>query len=398
VQSALTVPTVRDRVVLHQLKELLAEAFPACVPRSIAGTIIREIAADLPTRDLQTTFVAGCDIKQFYDTLHRDRLMKHLQRQITDPRALKLIERSICAPTVPSSTRRRDYPEFKLVSGSKKRKRKGPEGVPQGLATSNIMAAIYVSEVDEGMRTLPVTYFRYVDDVLMYGAEQDVKHAHKSFAARTRVRGLEVHPIGGGKSHLTRLTDEFKYLGYVFHGRTVTVRDATVERLLQSLAAKFSDFRHNKQRRLQRQKFLTPERLKDIFLLELNERITGAVKDNKRYGWIAYFSQITELSLLHKLDSVVRGLFRRLPEFGHAAPEGLKSFARAFFEMKYRPRKGYVRDFDVFTTEAEKLSFLSERGKVAPDEALTSDQIEDRFARYTNSVLSAMKADEANIY
>jgi len=353
----------------------------------MAGAIIREIAADLPKHDMQTTFAAGCDIKKFYDTLHRDRLMKHISRRITDARALKLIERSIQTPTIPASTRRREYAKLREE-----------EGVPQGLATSNIMASIYVSEIDNAMRTFPVKYFRYVDDVLIYGDETTVKKAQQSFVSRAQRRGLSVHKVGGGKSHLTRLSDEFRYLGYVFKGRQVSVRNSTVERLLQSLAAKFSDFRHNKVRRLERQKFLTLDRLKEIFLLELNERITGAIKDNKRYGWIAYFSQITELSLLHKLDFVVRNMFRRFPEFGNCAPTGLRSFARAFFEMKYRPKAGYVRDFDVFSTQAEKLAFLFERGRVGPDEALTNDQIEDRFLRYTNSILSAMKADEAKMY
>ncbi len=382
-----SIPTVRDRVVLHQLKELLGEAFPDCVPRSIAGTIVREIAADLPKRNLGTTFVAGCDIKQFYDTLHRDRLLKHLALKITDQRAITLIRRSILTPTVPASTRQNEYKEFRTS-----------EGVPQGLATSNIMAAIYVSEIDEGMRKLPIHYHRYVDDVLIYGEEEDVRKAQKSFVSRAQRRGLSVHKIGGGKSHITKLSDEFKYLGYVFKGREITVRESTVERLLQSLAAKFSDFVHNKQRRLERKKYLTLERVKSIFLSELNERITGAVRDNRRYGWIAYFSQITELTLLHKLDFVVKSMFQRLPEFNGEPPKDLKSFSRAFFEMKYRPHAGYVRDFDAIATIPEKLGFLVERGHVGPDDELSDTQIEDRFNRYTNSVLSEMKADEANIY
>lgn len=342
---------------------------------------------DLPGRDLQTTFVAGCDIKQFYDTLHRDRLLKHLATRITDARAMRLIQHSIVAPTIPASTRRHEHKKF----------HRG-EGVPQGLATSNIMAAIYMAEIDDGMRTLPVRYFRYVDDVLIYGSEGEVKRAQNSFVARVRRRGLAVHKVGGGKSHLTKLSDEFRYLGYVFNGRAISVRPATVERLLQSLAAKFSDFRYNKERRLERHKYLDVGRLKDIFLLELNERISGAIKGNRRYGWIAYFSQITDLSLLHKLDSVVSGMFRRLPEFKRTRPPGLKTFARAFFEMKYRPQGGYIRNFDLIKTQAEKLTFLAQRGRVGPEEALSDDQINDRFERYTNQLLSAMQADEANIY
>jgi RNA-directed DNA polymerase len=383
----ISIPTVRDRVVLHQLKELLAEAFPECVPRSIAGSIIREIAADLPSHDLESTYVAGCDVKKFYDTLHRDRLMRHLSSRVTDLRAIELIRHSVTTPTVSTSTRRADYKSMR-----------SHEGAPQGLATSNILAAIYVSEIDAAMRKFPIRYYRYVDDVLIYGPHTEVVKAQKSFADRARRRGLSVHKVGGGKSHLTKLSDEFRYLGYVFKARTITVRDESIENLLQSLAGKFSDFKHNRARRLERYKYLTPERINEIFLLELNERITGAIKDNRRYGWIAYFSKITELSLLHKLDSVVRGMFRRLTEFNNRPPGRLKSFSRAFFEMKYRPDEGYVRNFDSITTQAEKMRFLVERGRVGPEEALTDAQITDRFERYMNQILRVMQADEARIY
>lgn len=383
----ISIPTVRDRVVLHQLKDLLAEAFPDSVPRSIAGALIREIAADLPNQNVDSTYAAGCDIRQFYDSLHRNRLLKYLKRMITDERALQLIHHSIVTPTVPVSTRRQDYRKFT-----------SEEGIPQGLATSNILAAIYVREIDQAMKKLPVRYYRYVDDVLIYGPHADVVAAQKSFVLRARRRGLAVHRIGGGKSHLTKLSEEFRYLGYVFRVPSVSVRPSSIENLLQSLAAQFSDFRHNTARRLERFKYLTAERLKDIFLLELNERITGAIKDNRRYGWIAYFSQITDLSLLHRLDFVLRGMFRRSPEFEHCLPPGLKSFSRAYFEMKFRPQAGYVRNFNSIVTRTEKLRFLDERGRVGPEEALTDAQIDARFGRYVNRVLRVMQADEARIY
>jgi RNA-directed DNA polymerase len=388
----ISIPTVRDRVVLHQLKELLAEAFPEWVPRSIAGSIVRKIVADLPQHDLETTYVAGCDIKQFYDTLHRPRLMKLLATRITDDRALSLIRHSIVTPTVSASSRRPDHEPKRVKEKAK------DEGVPQGLATSNILAAIYISEIDAAMASFPVRYFRYVDDVLIYGSHAEVVRAEKSFRDRARRRGLAVHKMDGGKSHLTKLSGEFRYLGYVFKGRTVTVRPGSVENLLQSLAAKFSDFKYNSSRLSHRYPYLTPQRLQQIFLLELNERITGAIKDEHRYGWIAYFSQITDLSLLHKLDYVVRSLFRRLPEFDHQPPAGLKSFSRAFFEMKYRPTSGYVRNFGLITTIAERLQFLLERGRAGHEEKLSDPEINERFERYMNQVLATMQADEAKIY
>jgi hypothetical protein len=173
---------------------------------------------------------------------------------------------------------------------------------------------------------------------------------------------------------------------------------ATVEKLLQSLASMFSAYAHNKTRRLERHKYLTEKRLAEIFLLELNERITGAVSKNKRYGWVAYFNQITDLSLLHHIDSVISKLFSRMPDFDRKSPSGLKRLARAYFEMKFQPDGGYVRNYDEIKTRAEKLEFLVERGRIGPEEELTDDQINERYEKYRYKVLSEMHSDEGVMY
>ena len=187
-------------------------------------------------------------------------------------------------------------------------------------------------------------------------------------------------------------------MGYTFHWPLISVRDATTERLLQSIAAKFSDYTHNKAKRLERFNYLTTDRLKEIFLLELNERITGAISQKKRYGWIAYFNQISDLKLLHRLDRAIEGMFKRLPDFGGTAPAGLKKLRRAYFEMKFNPQGGYVRDYDKITTRVEMLAFLTERGRVGPTEALTDDQIKDRYEKYLHHILTAMHKDEGVVY
>ena len=43
----ISIPTIRDRVVLKQLNVFLCEVFPNCVPKSIASTYIRSISDDL---------------------------------------------------------------------------------------------------------------------------------------------------------------------------------------------------------------------------------------------------------------------------------------------------------------------------------------------------------------
>lgn len=381
------IPTVRDRVVLHQLNKFLAALYPERVPRNVASTYVREISTDLKGKSPTKTWICSTDIKTFYDSIQRDRLLKVLARRIKSQSALKLIGHALATPTVPKNTRRAKHSDYRTNVG-----------VPQGLAISNILASIYMQEVDVVMPTMGITYYRYVDDVLMYGDHDAVQKALDSLRARLKRRGLSLHPIGSGKSHLQQLSKPFGYLGYTFDWPLISVRDSTTERFLQSIAAKFSDYTHNKTRRLERFKYLTPERLKEIFVLELNERISGAISHKKRYGWIAYFNQISDLKLLHRLDKAIEGMFKRLPDFGCKAPTELKRLRRAYFEMKFNPQGGYVRDYDKITTRAEMLALLTERGRVGPEEALTDEQIKDRYEKYLQHILSAMHKDEGGLY
>ena len=381
------IPCIRDRIILNQLNKFLAYLFPECVPKNIANSYIREISADLMGRHAESTFVCGCDIRTFYDSIKREYLIEELSKRVKTPEALALIRHAINTPTVPKNVRRISYKEYR-----------NDLGVPQGLAISNILAAIYMRVVDADMYKLPVKYYRYVDDVLMYGDEDGLKKAQKSLAARLKRRGLDLHGKKSGKSHFASLDKPFSYLGYRFEWPVITVRDATVERLLQSLAAKFSDYIHNRVRRLEKFKYLDEKRLGDIFIIELNERITGAISEKKRYGWVAYFSQINDLTLLHKLDSMVVSLFARLPDFGRKPPSTLKTFARSYYEMKFNPTGGYVKNYDVILTRTDKLSFLLERGLVGPEELLTDEQIDERYERYRKRVLSEMHADEGVLY
>lgn len=380
------IPSVRDRVVMHQLNKFLATLFPERVPKNVASTYVRDLAEDLKERPKDITWVCSTDIRTFYDDIRQTRLLSLLRKRISCDAAVQLIGHAIATPTVPKNTRRNRHKEY------------ASNGVPQGLAISNILASIYMQDVDDEMKKAGVTYYRYVDDVLMYGDENPVRKAFASLRSRLAYRGLKLHAIGSAKTHIEPLSKPFGYLGYTFKMPTISVRDSTIERFLQTIAAKFSDYTHNKNKRLEKFKYLTEERLNNIFLLELNDRITGAISEKRRYGWIAYFSQITDLTLLHKLDDAIAGMFSRLPEFGCKAPADLKQLKRAYHEIKYRPLGGYIRNYDLIDTIETKLKFLAERGRVAADEALNDAQITERFDKYRKKNLATMHADEGALY
>lgn len=381
------IPTVRDRVILHQLNKYLAILYEDRVPRNVASKYVRDIANDLSGKSVDDTWVCSTDIRNFYDSIRREQLLRVLARRIKCKSALKIIEHALATPTVPKNARRVRHKEYRTK-----------KGVPQGLSISNILASIYMQGVDEGMSRMGIKYYRYVDDVLIYGECDSVELAFKSLKGRLNRRGLFLHPVGSSKTHIKPLSVNFGYLGYTFHMPVISVRESTIERFLQSIAAKFSDYAHNKAKRLERFKYLTVDRLKEIFLDELNERITGAISKRKRYGWIAYFNQITDLTLLYRLDRAIEGMFKRISDFNGQSPEELKKLVRSHFEMKFNPEGGYVRNYDKITTIAQKLKFLTDRGRVGPDEKITDEHINYRYEKYLRHIISAMHKDEGALY
>lgn len=382
----ISVPVVKDRVVLSQLNKFLRIAFPEESESPLASSYVRKLAKDLDGVSVVETWTAGCDIKKFYDSIDRGRLRKLLEKKLKGHSSLETIMLAINTVTVSETYRKKNSASFVEK-----------KGVPQGLAISNVLAAIYLSDVDLAMRKMPISYYRFVDDVLLVGEEGATRQAQRSFAARVRARGLSVHKLGDKKSHHQHITVPFQYLGYYFEMPKITVREATIERLIQSLASKISDYKYNHKRVVERRVYLTDQMYKNIFIDELNERISGAISKDKKYGWVAYFSEINDESVLHRLDSIVKSLLGRVPELSEFSGK-TKRFSRAYFEMKHRPYGGYVRNYDVIVTPAQMVKFLSFRGRVGPGEKLSEDQVRSRFEAYRDRQLGLMLADEVQTY
>lgn len=383
------IPTVRDRVVLYQVNRFLSEIYPAQVPRNLAKKTVASIVESLKKPDCMgdETWVCSTDIKTFYDSIDRVRLIKVLQRSVDCDVALRLIDRAILTPIVTRGSQRTAYAGFKRSLG-----------VPQGLSISNILAAIYLMDVDGPMIQLGVKYWRYVDDVLMIGRRDDVAYSFESLRRRLRRRSLELHSLGSEKTVLKPVKSEFNYLGYRFAWPKITVKGEAVDRYLVGIAAMFSKFVQSKFEKIRVYAYLSEERLRDIFILELNDRIAGAISGRRRYGWVAYYNGINDLTLLKSMDHSISQMFRRLSEFDKKAPANLKKLSRAYYEMKYRPLGGYARNYDLIVTIAHKIQFLEARGLVAPDMNLDDAEVERIFSRYRRSLIDSMQEDEGSFY
>lgn len=364
----LSVPTLRDRVVLFQLKEFLQSLFPAQVGRYLPNEYIRHIKTFAQNNDITGLSIIRTDIRSFFSTIQHDQLFRQINKTINCPRALDLITRAIRVPTIPAFTTR-----------SERRRQRNRVGVPQGLPVSNVLASIYLADFDEEMKANSLLYRRYVDDMILIVRPEELSVVITRMQAALGLLGLTINPE---KTQTLSASDAFEFLGYSIKLPSVTVKPQTVERFLRALAAKFSRYQHLSRER-RHPSWLTLDQRTAAFVEDVGETITGAISEARRYGWLFYFLEITDLTLLHRLDVVITRLFSRLSDFKGYDLSVLKRLSRSYYEAKYSPQSGYILNYNKISTPRDMIDFLIRRGIVDPADASTMS-VEAVVARYQN--------------
>lgn len=59
----ISIPTIHDRVVLHQLQKYLALVFPGHVPRNVASSYVRQVALGVGAMHCPHAWVCSTDIR-----------------------------------------------------------------------------------------------------------------------------------------------------------------------------------------------------------------------------------------------------------------------------------------------------------------------------------------------
>ena len=136
----------------------------------------------------------------------------------------------------------------------------------------------------------------------------------------------------------------------------------------------------------------TDERLEEIFIEELNDSITGIISKEKNYGWIFYFSEISDLSLLFKLDKIIQSFFLNDKHF-KVIPKNLKKLVRTYYVISYDKKKNYLSNYDNYNSVKRKREFLTFRGKLNPNSYYSDDEIINIFKKYQNKQLYNVEKD-----
>ncbi|MDJ0599514.1 MAG: reverse transcriptase domain-containing protein [Crocosphaera sp.] len=383
----ISIPTVRDRIVLLVLKELLFKIFPECIPKKLSNTYIHEIKSLIPELELASTNIFRTDIRNFYPSIIREILFKKISKRITSEAIINLLTRAIENPTVPKNYRKKDKKNYYES-----------KGIPQGLSISNILASIYINDIDKKFRDIDnIKYYRYVDDILIISPETKIDQYNHLLRKECKNIGFDLNE-DEDKTFQGKATDKFNYLGYSFNLPNITIKQSSVDRFIDSIVSKFSNYQHNKQKFLKKHKYLTNDKIKEIFIFELNEKITGAISYNKRYGWVLYYNAVNDISIFYKLDKLIESFFNRLEDFNGKAPQNLKKLSKAHHQGKYNLHGGYIHNYNKYKTREEKIDFLSNIGKIDPNRDYSEEDINKMYELYKNISLAKLEKDDANIY
>ena len=357
----ISIPTVRDRIAMRAMCNFLTEVYSGVVKFNLPQKIIKRVKVDVSSGNY--TGVIKLDVSNFYPSIKHNELRKRLGKRIRSEDIKNVLFSALVSPTV-SVSKTTDIPS--------------DIGVPQGLAISNILAAIYLLNVDKYFEELPnIKYYRYVDDVVIFCDFDDAEAISTDVVKRFAKIGLKMYdPIKRpDKSTIERLEHSFDYLGYQFEGEKISARVGSVEKLKHSLVSIFTSYKHSKQKSEQ------------FLLWRLNLRITGCIFDKQAKGWLFFFSEINDDSLLHALDHYISKLVKRFE-----VNIKTKKFVRTFKELSHRKYEtNYIPDFDNYTFP-QKKSVLIEYFNVDVSK-LSKSEIEFEFNKKINKQVKDLLVD-----
>lgn len=270
----LGIPTVRDRVVqtalLHVIEPIFDKEFH---DRSFGfrhgrgcHDALREVEGLLESGHV---YVVDADLKSYFDTIPKDRLMALVRSKISDRGILEMIE------------------QFLNQSILEDLKEWTPEaGVPQGAVLSPLLSNLYLNELDHRMARQGYEMVRYADDfVILCRTQEQAESALEEVKSFVTEAGLTLHP---DKTHIVdNRQKSFAFLGYSFRGKLRFPRDKSHRKMVDKIRQ------------------LTPRKSGESL------ECTIAKINRVTIGWFNYFRHCT-WNIFDRYDGMIRKRLRRL--------------------------------------------------------------------------------------
>lgn len=218
----LGIPTVRDRVVQTALVHVIEPILDATFHERSFGFRHGRGCHDALRRveellEAGYVYVVDADLKSYFDTIPKDRLMAIVGQQISDRRVLGLVQQFLDQGIMDEL--RTWTPET---------------GVPQGAVLSPVLANAYLNPLDHRMAQLGFQMVRYADDfVILCRTPEEAAAALTAVREWVQDHGLTLHPE---KTRIVNAHDEsFSFLGYSFRGKLRFPRDKSHRKFVDSI-------------------------------------------------------------------------------------------------------------------------------------------------------------------
>jgi RNA-directed DNA polymerase len=202
----LGIPSVRDRVVQTALLNVLEPIFDHTFhPRSFGFRHGRSCHDALrcveQLLDAGHYFVVDADLKGYFDTIPKDRLLALVKQKVSDHAVLRLIKLYLNQEIM--SELNCWIPET---------------GVPQGAVLSPMLSNLYLNPLDHHMAEKSYEMIRYADDfVILCKTQTEAQQALEVVKQWVAEAGLTLHP---DKTQIVdSRVESFAFLGYTFRGR-----------------------------------------------------------------------------------------------------------------------------------------------------------------------------------
>jgi RNA-directed DNA polymerase len=162
-------------------------------------------------------FVMRSDVRSYYASIDHDVLFGLLKRHISDSRLLDLLWQYM---------RRSIYEDGRYHDVTR--------GISLGCPLSPLMAALYLTELDQAMEETGLFYVRYMDDwIVMAPTRWKLRHAVRIVNQVLHRLKVEQHP---DKTFIGHVASGFDFLGYQITDQQFTVSARTKQRFVERVS------------------------------------------------------------------------------------------------------------------------------------------------------------------
>lgn len=224
-ERPLGIPCVRDRVVQTALLNVLEPIFDVTFAEHSYGFrkgrgchhALERVEALLSEGYVH---VVDADLKSYFDTIPKDRLMSRVRERVSDRRVLRLVEQFLEQGVLDGLS------EWTPAAGT-----------PQGAVISPLLANLYLNPLDHLLAEAGYALVRYADDfVIMCRSREEADGALAKVKSWVEENGLTLHPT---KTKIVDArTEGFDFLGYTFRGNLRLPRKKSLEKMKESIRAK----------------------------------------------------------------------------------------------------------------------------------------------------------------